>query len=62
MNSKNYLKVTSVLFLVIALLHLLRLVYGWQAVIGGWTAPMWLSWVALVVAGYLGYEGWRMSK
>ncbi len=62
MNQKNYLQIVSGLFLVIALFHLLRLVYGWEAVIGGWTAPMWFSWVGLLVAGFLGFQGWKFSK
>jgi hypothetical protein len=27
----------------------------------GWTVPKWLSWVALIVSGYLGYEGLRLA-
>jgi len=30
-------------------------------VIGSWTAPMWLSWIALVVAGGLSYFGLRLA-
>lgn len=62
MNGKNYNLLTGVIFLVIAVLHLLRLVYGWEAVIGGWTVPIWLSWIAVAVAGYLSYQGLRMHK
>lgn len=60
MNQKNFSTVTLVIFLLIALLHALRLVYGWNAVIGGWEVPMWLSAVAVVLAGYLAYNAFRL--
>jgi hypothetical protein len=50
------------IFLVIAILHLLRIIFGWSPVVEGWAVPMWLSWVALVVAGWLGYEGLRLVR
>lgn len=45
-----------------AVLHLLRLLFGWDANIGGWAAPTWVSWVALPVAGDLAYEGRKPSS
>jgi len=51
----------GIIFTIIALLHLVRIIYGWDPVVEGWTVPKWISWVALVVAGYLGYEGLRFS-
>ena len=61
-QQKNYLLVTAVIFLIIAVLHLLRIVLGWHAEIGGWTVPMWLSWIAVLVAGFLSYSGFKFSK
>src|SRR5262249_24629274 len=60
MNQRLYCVVTGSIFIVIALLHLFRIVYGWKVAIGPWTAPGWMA--ALVVAGYLGYEGIRLAK
>lgn len=62
MSLKVYLKTAGTIFLIIAVLHLLRLVLGWNAVLEGWSVPLWLSAVALVVAGYLAYEGFRLNK
>lgn len=62
MTSQNFSRIAGGLFLVIALLHLLRLVLKWQAEIGGWNVPMWLSVAALIVAGYLGYQGLKLGK
>ena len=62
MSHKSYALATCVIFFVIAVLHLLRSILGWEAIVGGWVVPQWVSWAALVVGGYLGYEGFRLSR
>ena len=62
MSQKTFSLVAGVIFLVIALMHVLRLVLKWEAVVNGRTMPMWASWAAIVVAGYLAYEGFRLSR
>ncbi|MEK6837829.1 MAG: hypothetical protein AABX69_04200 [Nanoarchaeota archaeon] len=62
MDKKTFLTVVGVIFAVIAVLHLLRAVLGWNAVIGTFSVPMWLSWVALVVAAFLAYTAFTISK
>ena len=57
MSQKTFTIITSVIFGLVALLHVLRIFFGLPAVIGGWTVPMWLSWIGLVVAGGLSYSG-----
>jgi hypothetical protein len=61
MQQKAYNTVTAVLFLVVALLHLLRIILDWPAQIGGFSIPLWASWLALVVAGALSYLGFRQN-
>ena len=48
-------KVAAVVFLLIALLQLLRAVLGWEAKVNNWSAPIWLSLVAVLIAGTLSY-------
>lgn len=62
MNQKNFSLTAGVLFLIIAFLHLLRIALGWHAVIGGVVIPLWASWLALFVAGYLAYQGINLGK
>lgn len=57
-----YAKVTAVLFLVLFVGHLLRLIYGWSLQIAGVDIPMWPSWVAMIVAGFLSAFGFRHAK
>jgi hypothetical protein len=43
MLRRAYLLVTAVIFSLIALLHLVRIIFGWSAMLGSWSVPMWLS-------------------
>jgi TRAP-type C4-dicarboxylate transport system permease small subunit len=61
MNQRTYNIVTAVLFLIIAALHLLRIVFGWPARIGSLDIPLWVSWLALVITGGLAYFGFRLG-
>ena len=62
MNRKSFCLTAGIIFIAIALLHLLRIVNDWKVAIGPWAAPDWISWVALVIAGYLGFEGIRLAR
>jgi len=62
MNQRNFNQFTSVLFTAIFVVHALRLFYGWGAGINGWEAPMWLSWVALFVSGFLAWTAYKLSR
>ncbi|HEV2298088.1 MAG TPA: hypothetical protein VGR72_06185 [Candidatus Acidoferrales bacterium] len=57
MSQKTFSLIAGLLFLVIAIGLLCRLLLKWSVLLNGWTVPMWVSAIALVVAGYLAYEG-----
>jgi len=61
MNQRSFSLLAGIIFIIIALLHLLRIIYGWDPVVEGWTVPKLLSWIALIVSGYFGYEGLRLA-
>jgi len=42
--------VTATLFLVVAIIHLLRIIFGWSVEIGGLSIPFWASWLDVLVA------------
>lgn len=50
MDKHLALRVAGIVFSVVALAHLLRILYHVVIVIAGYTIPMWLSYVALIVA------------
>jgi len=47
------LKVASAVFMCAALAHAVRLMLGWKVMVGGYSAGVWLSVVAVVVAAGL---------
>jgi hypothetical protein len=55
MNDKLFHLMAGTIFALVALLQALRIYMDWSVVIGGWSAPMWISWIAIVVAGGLSY-------
>ncbi|MDP3953729.1 MAG: hypothetical protein Q8P99_02835 [bacterium] len=61
MKQKEYITFSGLLFTVVALVHLLRAVYGWPVVIGGWDLPMWASWLAVVVVGFLAWKAYKLN-
>jgi hypothetical protein len=61
-GSKTFFLVAGVIFAVVALVHLVRVVMDWSVTIGDWSIPMWVSWVALIVAGGLSLVGLRLSQ
>jgi hypothetical protein len=62
MNSKTFFLVSGVIYTAVAVLHGLRIVYRWEAIIGGWAMPMSISVIGLVVAGYLAYSAFSLSR
>ena len=47
--------IAGVVFLVLAIIHAFRVLYGWYAIIGGLVVPLWLSGVGVLLALYMAY-------
>ena len=62
MTPRTYSLIAGIIFSLVALLHALRLLRGWHVVIGDLSLPVWVSWLGLVIAGYLAYQGFRVSR
>src|SRR5262245_29587755 len=54
MNRRTFAMVAGIIFSLVALFHLVRIVQGWPVIIGDWSVPKSVSWVALIVAGCSG--------
>jgi hypothetical protein len=61
MSERMFSFLAGLIFLVVAVLHVMRLALGWNVVLAGWTIPTSVSWVAFPIAGYLAFEGLRHS-
>jgi hypothetical protein len=59
---KPFSTFAAIVFALVALLHLLRLVYGWEVTFAGWVVPLWLSVIGLIVAGGLATLVWREAR
>ena len=60
-NINAYSLISGVIFGLIALGHLIRVINGWTLVIGQFSAPMWVSYVAIVVSVVLCVWGIRLA-
>ena len=50
------------IFTVVAVLHILRMLYGWEVVINGMSVPMWVSVLGAIITGGLAFALWRESR
>jgi hypothetical protein len=62
MSPRTFSLVAAVVFGLIALGHVFRIVLGWSLTIQNSSVPMWASALAVVIMGYLAYEGFRSAR
>ena len=59
---KPFTVLAVVIFALVALVHLLRLVYGWEVIVNRAVVPMWASILGLMIAGGLAVMLWLESR
>lgn len=57
MSQKTFYRAAGVIFLLVFVVHLLRVLNGWTVAIDVFFVPMWWSWVLVVLTGILAYYG-----
>lgn len=62
MKKETYIQLTGSFFALIAILHALRLIFGWEVVLGEWMVPMGVSIGASLAAAYLCYSAFTLKK
>lgn len=62
MSKQTYYYVVSGVFLVIGVMHFVRAMNEWPAFISGVEIPLWVSWVAVALAGYLSVRGFQYGR
>ena len=60
--NKPFTMLAVLVFALVALLHLFRLVFGWEVTFDGAVVPTWLSITGLLIAGGLAVMLWRESR
>ena len=56
---KQATTIAVALFALVALAHMLRLVFGVEATVGQWAVPMWVSFIGVLLPGGLAYFVYR---
>ncbi|PIR68182.1 hypothetical protein COU49_02450 [Candidatus Nomurabacteria bacterium CG10_big_fil_rev_8_21_14_0_10_35_16] len=62
MTKHTFVLVASWIFLIIGIMHIGRLTYGWQVYIGDFMVPMWIYWVEAFASLYLSFLGFQLNK
>lgn len=62
MEHKKYCAVSGTLFSLVALAHLLRLIYGMPIHVGEYMVPMVVSWGGLIVPAALAFWAFRLIR
>ena len=62
LHMKPFTTIAVVIFALVAFLHLLRLFFGWEVIIGGTIVPMWVSVLGFVIAAGLAVMLWREAR
>jgi hypothetical protein len=60
--TKPFTIIAIILFLLIALLQLLRFVLGWEVMVNGITIPVWVSGIAFVLLTGVAVMVWRETR
>ena len=55
-RERTYLLITGVVFSVIALAHMVRVLYQTDIIILGWEVPVFLSWIGIAISLYLAFS------
>ena len=61
MERKTFCMLAGIIFTLVALFHLVRIFMEWPVMIGDWSVPIWVSWLALIVGGGLALFGFRFT-
>ena len=61
-GERTFHNVAGTVFALVALLHLSRLLFGWQFTIDGWSVPYWLNGLGTVVTAFLSYLSFHLGS
>ena len=62
MIRKPFSTLAVLVFVLVALAHLHRLLFGWDVLINGARVPTWTSVLGVLLAGVLAFGIWRESQ
>lgn len=60
-SEKKLLLAAGVVFLIVALIHFMRVLFGWDLIVGDTAVPEWFSWFGVLLALYLSYASFHFA-
>ena len=61
MKSKPFTYLATIFLAIIAILHVARIVAGWEVVVGDWHVSRWINLLLAFVTGSLSFMLWKES-
>ncbi len=62
MDKNRSLLLASAVFGIVALLHLIRAILGWEAFVSGFKIPVYFSYLTALILAYLGWHMYDTSR
>lgn len=59
---KVFTNIAIIVFSLVAILHLLRLIFGWEVIVNGITIPLWISVIGFIFSAGLAFLLWRENR
>ena len=59
---KPFTKITALFLFLVALIHLVRLISGWEILVNGNAIPLWASVIGMIIPSFLAVMLYRESK
>ncbi len=62
MNCRHYCVISGILFCLVAIAHLLRVLYGLNVRVDAFVVPMVFSWIGFAVPAALAWWAFRLAR
>lgn len=59
---KPFTTIAVIVFSLIALMHVIRLLFGWEVSVNGVIIPIWVSALGFVIASLLAFMLWKEAQ
>ena len=59
---KPFTSIAALIFAVIGIVHILRLILGWEVRISSFEIPQWISILGALIAGLMAIMLWKENK
>lgn len=60
-SKKIFIRISGIIFGMVAVLHLLRITTGIQVLIGDFSLPIWVNWMGFFATSFLCFWLWKFS-